>query len=356
MDQPHSTSIPRHQTLYAELLRDIQRRGLHRRRHGAYIVRAAILLGFLGLLLTAHIRLGDSWWQLGLAAALGIVFTQCAFLGHDVAHRQVFASTAWSERVGRLVINGLVGASYGWWQSRHRPHHVNPNKVGTDPDVRDGILVNTGPGERVRRTALGRRTTRHQGSLFFALLPLTMLKLHVDAVAATARRASPPSHRSIEAPLLALRLAGFGILVFTMLPPLKALLFLAVELAVSGFYLGACFAPNHIGMPMPAVNASLDFLHRQVLMSRNVRGGRFMDLAMGGLNRQIEHHLFPAMPGPHLRLAAPVVRAFCERHAVPYAETGLFMAYGSVVRHLNHVGFRGTPRYVCHAAATLRPT
>jgi fatty acid desaturase len=249
-----------------------------------------------------------------------------------------------------------VGASYGWWQSRHRPHHLNPNKVGTDPDVRDGILVNTGPGERVRRTALGRQIARHQGSLFFVLLPLTMLKLHVEAVTATAGTSSPASRRSVEAALLALRLAGFGGVVFTVLPPLKALLFLAVELAVCGFYFGACFAPNHIGMPLVAADASLDFLHRQVLMSRNVRGGGLADLAMGGLNRQIEHHLFPAMPGPNLRLAAPVVRAFCERHAVPYAETGLFMAYGSVVSHLNHVGFRGTPRYICPVVAALRPT
>lgn len=46
------------------------------------------------------------------------------------------------------------------------------------------------------------------------------------------------------------------------------------------------------------------------MMSRNVRGGRLFDTAMGGLNYQIEHHLFPSMPLPHLRKAAPIIAAY----------------------------------------------
>ncbi|MGW0629148.1 fatty acid desaturase family protein [Streptomyces sp. NPDC002758] len=196
---------------------------------------------------------------------------------------------------------------------------------------------------------------RHQGTLFFVMLPLSMLKLHVDAITAVFGRTTPVLRRAVEAPLLALRLAGFAGGAFVVLPLQKALPYLAVELAVSGFYLGACFAPNHIGMPMAGADTSLDFLRQQVLMSRNIRGGRWTDLAMGGLGLQIEHHLFPAMPGPNLRLAAPLVHDFCDRHGVPYSQTGLLSAYGSVVRHLNHVGFRGSPRFVCPVVTALRP-
>ena len=85
---------------------------------------------------------------------------------------------------------------------------------------------------------------------------------------------------------------------FLVLSPGKAVAFLAVELAVFGFYLGSSFAPNHIGMPLVSPRLKLDFLRRQVLMSRNVSGGRFMSILMGGLNYQVEHHLFPSMARP----------------------------------------------------------
>jgi hypothetical protein len=74
--------------------------------------------------------------------------------------------------------------------------------------------------------------------------------------------------------------------------------FLAVEVAAFGLYLGSSFAPNHIGMPLVSPKLKLDFLRRQVLMSRNISGGRFMSILMGGLNDQIEHHLFPSMGPP----------------------------------------------------------
>ena len=68
----------------------------------------------------------------------------------------------------------------------------------------------------------------------------------------------------------------------------------------------------------------LDFLRRQVLMSRNVRGGLVVDFAMGGLNYQIEHHLFPSMPRPTLQAVRPIVREYCRDHDVTYTEVGLF--------------------------------
>jgi fatty acid desaturase len=80
-----------------------------------------------------------------------------------------------------------------------------------------------------------------------------------------------------------------------------------------------------------------------VLTARNVRGGRFVDLLLGGLNYQIEHHLFPSMPRPNLRRAQPLIRAFCAERGVRYVETGLFASYRLVLRHLDRVA-DATPR------------
>ena len=89
-------------------------------------------------------------------------------------------------------------------------------------------------------------------------------------------------------------------------------------------------------------------------MSRNVRGGPVVDAAMGGLNYQIEHHLFPSMPRPNLKRAQPIVRAHCASVGVPYTEMGLFASYAVVVDYLNHVGLRARGPFDCPLATDLR--
>ena len=69
-----------------------------------------------------------------------------------------------------------------------------------------------------------------------------------------------------------------------------------------------------------------------------MRGGPLVDLALGGLNYQIEHHLFPSMPRANLRRARPLVRAFCAEHGIPYHETGLVESYRQASAHLHDVG------------------
>ncbi len=101
-------------------------------------------------------------------------------------------------------------------------------------------------------------------------------------------------------------------------------------------------------MPVPVpVPESVPVLRRQVMMSRNIRGARALDFLMGGLNYQIEHHLFPSMPRPHLRSAAPLIADYCRRVGVPYTQTGLFESYAIVVRYINRVGLGERDVFTC---------
>jgi fatty acid desaturase len=111
-----------------------------------------------------------------------------------------------------------------------------------------------------------------------------------------------------------------------------------VQQGLFGFYLGCSFAPNHKGMPVLAPGDKVGFLQRQVLTSRNVRGGWLTDTALGGLNYQIEHHLFPSMPRPSLRRAQPLIAAFCVDQGLTYTETSLFASYAQALSYLNQVG------------------
>jgi fatty acid desaturase len=321
---------------YADLARAVRAAGLQRRRYGFYWSAFSVAVVAFVAVCAGVVLLRDSWFVVLLAPALALVCAQFGFLGHDAAHRQVFASARWNEWAARIVSGVFAGLSYGWWQSKHSRHHSGPNQEGRDPDIGPGPVALT-PAEAAGRTGWSAAVTRRQGWWFFALLPLEGVNLHVQSVARVVSR-SPMRQRALEAVLLAVRLGGYVAALFLLLPPGRAAVFLAVQLGVFGTLLGGAFAPNHIGMPIVPADARPDFLRRQVLVSRNVSGGRVVGFFLGGLQHQVEHHLFPSMPRPALARARALVRAHCRRHDVHYEETTLLQAYVRVARYLDAVG------------------
>ncbi|MFF1635095.1 fatty acid desaturase family protein [Leifsonia sp. NPDC058248] len=331
---------------YSQLAGIIRASGLMRRRYGYYwtklVAVPVVTIASIGLFLL----LGDSWWQLFTAALFAFVFTQIAFLGHDAAHRQIFRSGRWNDWTSLVVGNLFVGMSYGWWQHKHTRHHANPNREGVDPDIDLPVVAFTPSQATSKRPPLLRWMIGHQGWFFFPILLLEGLSLHASSVRRVFSR-EPVQRRPVEIGFLMVRIVGYLTLVLFVLSPGKAAVFLAIQLGLFGFYMGMSFAPNHKGMPLVAHDAKLDFLTRQVLMSRNIRGSRVLDFMMGGLNYQIEHHLFPSMPRPHLRRAAPTIRAFCDEHGVHYTQTGLIASYVIVTNYINRVGLGEKDPFAC---------
>lgn len=330
---------------YQELSQQVREAGLLTRTTG-YYTRLLVGLGLaLAGLVAGSVLLGHSWFQLLVAGALGIVLTQFAFVAHEASHRQVLASGPANDRLGRVLANGVVGISHSWWMSKHSRHHANPNRIGKDPDIAPDTIVFLEQDAAV----LGRvraALARVQGWAFFPLLTLEGLNLHVTSIRSllTAERGRS---RTLELAMIAARLTAYAALVLWLLPVGMAFAFLGVQLAVFGVYMGASFAPNHKGMAVIPEGSRLDFLSKQVLTSRNITGGRFMSALMGGLNYQVEHHLFPSMPRPHLARARVLVRAHCSRHGVPYTETSLLRSYAIVVQYLNRVGLAARDPFDC---------
>lgn len=329
---------PRRGSDYAALSRLVKRDRLLERRPGYYTLKIVVNLLLLAAGWTAFALLGSSWWQLAVAAFLAVMFTQTAFLGHDAGHQQIAASRRVNRLLGRLHGNLLVGLGYGWWIDKHNRHHAHPNQVDRDPDIAPGPLAFTEDQARGRRGFAG-LLARRQAWLFFPMLLLEGLNLHVASVRALFGRGGGrwPA-RLTEAGLLAAHLICYLGALFWVLPPLQAVCFLLVQQGLFGLYMGCSFAPNHKGMRIFGREERIDFLRRQVLTSRNIRGHRLTDFLLGGLNYQIEHHLFPSMPRPNLRRAQAIVRSFCARHHVDYQETSLFHSYRLVLRHLHAVG------------------
>ncbi|MEU6208191.1 acyl-CoA desaturase [Micromonospora musae] len=327
---------------FAVLSRRISGEGLMQRRPAYYIARLSVVTLMLLGGWTAFVVIGSSWWQLVTAAFLAVTFTQVALVAHDLAHRQVFRTKRPSEIAGRLAGNLGVGMSYGWWMDKHTRHHNNPNHDDLDPDVAPEVLI------WATESAIGRRglkgfITRHQAALFFPLLTLLAIDLKVSSIKSL--RNGTVKRRGLESILLILHAAGYLSALLIVLSPLQAIAFLVVHQALFGVYLGMTFAPNHKGMPHPTGDE--DYLRKQVLTSRNVRGGWLTDAALGGLNYQIEHHLFPGMPTPNLRKAQPIVQAYCAEIGVAYEQTSLVTSYRQALQYLHEVG---APARAEHAA------
>jgi fatty acid desaturase len=298
----------------------------------------------IGLTLLAYVAcwvafgiIGNSWFQAITAVALGLIFTQVSFLGHDGGHQQVWRSKRANDMLGIFAGDLLTGLSYGWWVDKHNRHHAKPNHEGYDPDIGDGVLAFTTEQAANRNSSIARFLTRNQALLFFPLLTLEGLNLHAASVQSLIK-GETHKRRGLEIFLFTIHVLAYFGAVLLVLDPVKALVFVSIHQAVFGVYMGCSFAPNHKGMPTIPEGECVDFLRRQVLTSRNVRGGRFTDFLLGGLNYQVEHHLVPNMPRPSLRHAQAMVRDFCAEHEIAYTETTLVGSYAAALKHLHDLG------------------
>lgn len=329
---------------YTQVARDVREAHLLRRAHGFYATVGIVLVVAFGAAVTGFVLLGASWFQLLIAGALGVLFTQIAFLAHEAAHRQILSGGPANDRLARILA-GLIGMSYSWWDSKHSRHHANPNRVGKDPDV-EVDTISFLEEDAAQARGLRRLITKRQGWLFFPLLTLEGLNLHMHSFKHLFGREKVKG-RWVELGIIAIRFGVLLLPVFLFLPLGMAFAFMGVQLAVFGMYMGATFAPNHKGMPVIARDARLDFFAKQVRTSRNIRGGWWTTQLMGGLNYQVEHHLFPSMARPHLVKAREIVRQHCAQLGVPYTETSLMRSYAIVIDYLNRVGLAARDPFEC---------
>jgi len=322
---------------FAELARMVRDRGLLTRRRGYYQVKIGTTIGALVVLAGIALVIGNSWWNLVVAAGLAFILVQLGFIGHDAGHRQICARRRENHAVGLVVTNLLTGFSFSWWLAKHNQHHAHPNRPDQDPDMNPGALAYTRDQVNARGS-FGQMYASVQAVLLVPLLFLEALNMHVASVKSLVGRRDRAA--IVESALLSGHVFFFVVVPFIFLSPVRAVVFIAVTQLLFGFYLGVSFLTNHVGMPTLVGGNELGFLRRQVLTSRNLSGPTFTGFVFGGLDTQIEHHLFPTMPRANLRRARKLVRPFCAEHRIAYTEQSPWKAYRQVLRHLQITGSR----------------
>ena len=297
-----------------------------------FFIGKAIFNG-LGLISVIALALWSPHPAILVASAVlfGFMLTQIGMLGHDIAHRQMWKRGRWIAISGWILGNLSMGISYSWWTRKHNAHHTNPNHITDDPDA-DYPIFALFPEQKASRPKWVRPIIAMQAYLYpivgafaFATLRSPSLELIVSG---------KMPNRIRQTIGLVLHWALFALLLTQLGGWPQALTFAIVSQVTFGWYNVSVFAPNHKGMAMMSDDEPLDFLRTQVLTARNVRGSHFVDFWYGGLNYQIEHHLFPTMPRNQLRQAQPIVEKFCAERGISYHETSLAGSYAEIFQSL----------------------
>jgi fatty acid desaturase len=331
-----ATTIPLDDHEASDGFTDLQRRvgeaGLLRRQPKYFVAKIALTVGCYGIGWVGVVVLRDSWLQLAVALYLAFWHVQLGLIVHDVGHLQAFAQRWLNRAICLLCGNLLMGVSSGWWVRYHNRHHSFPNHRRNDPTVARRLALFAIRDAPEQAAILRRAYLRGYPFSFFLLYAFLAPASQVGSLwLALARRMRDAA---LEFTLIAAHLSLYLTALVATVPTEKIVYFVAIEYAIAGLYLGAILAPNHIGMPVWDDADALRWLPRQVLTTRNIRPGRVADFVFGGLNYQIEHHLFPTMSRPCLGRARQLVREHCRSIGLPYHETTLLRAFVEIFKYL----------------------
>lgn len=313
-----------------------------------YYIKAFVILGScVSLEMYMHYH-ADYRWQ--YSACMGFIMALIGLnIQHDANHGAI-SRNSWVNRFFGLSQNWIGGSAVDWVHQHVVQHHVHCNDVNDDPDIMGGWLLRLNPTKPL---------LEHQWAQYiyvFCLLALFGFNVVVQSILHLWRGKHLKdmssllfSYRILESCTWLVFMVRWIALPIYRTRSAWVLVSLSPMYSIAGFYLSFFFIISHNfdGAEMfdrsKGLNAKNSFLYKQVASSSNV-GGAFLGFLNGGLNYQIEHHLFPRMSHCHYPRIAPIVRAFCAKKCIPYVH---FPTIGSnvasTVTHLWKMG-RGKGR------------
>ena len=318
--------------LHAELARHGLFETSHFWRWKLLIWLPTLLLTYVGMV---ALPFGPLWLLLAPIAAVAQL--TMGFVGHDAGH-YALSRLRWVNDVwGQIGMTLLCGMSFGFWRSRHNRHHAHcqevtgDQEVSGDPDMHFGFLFSVYPNSASWQTPLGRMFLRVQKWAFWPLAAFYWVTLRYDAIRDLFQRPRETKVDRFLLPLHWVLLLVVPALIWSW--PAAILAYVTVS-CLSSLMTAAVFIPNHIGMRRLERGETIGYFEQQVTTSRNITNLPGFDFFFGGLNSQIEHHLFPRVAHHRYRAMRPIVRAFCRERGLAYEEASFGRALATVGRHL----------------------
>ncbi|MEA1892176.1 MAG: acyl-CoA desaturase [Campylobacterota bacterium] len=261
-----------------------------------------------------------NWAAVGLGLFMTIVFTRAVFISHDILHTQYFKSKSLSFKLSYPFSAIILSNSSSWWDFKHNVnHHTWCNVPEKDEDILalDGAFTSKNKGNKAWL-----RSSKYLifwGAMFF-MYPAFIIQSYNFAI-----------KRKKYGELFMMLLHWLIIWgpIFYLLPFTNAItVFLTLYVALSG-WLAFGFITNHLGCEVfeKDESESLSWMELQMRTSRSLSGGAFIHWFYGGLNTQIEHHLFPKAPRFNLLKIKNMTKNFAQKNDIKYFETTPITAY-----------------------------
>ncbi|KAI7863656.1 delta-6 fatty acid desaturase [Spinellus fusiger] len=360
--EPTSTSDKSQQSIkfareMRELREKLQREGYFDASIPFYIWKVLSTVSICAVSMTLLSLYGETSTLAVIVSAiiLGIFWQQCGWLAHDFGHHQVSKDRIINDMLLVFLGNMCQGFSLSWWKNKHNTHHASTNVSGHDPDIDTapillwdefasanyyGSLKDT-PGPITRFLAenvLPYQTRYYVFILAFARISWALQSLSYSLKAGAINKSATLNF--FERSSIFIHWGFFSYAAWAWTGNFRNLvLFFVISQAVTGYALAFVFALNHAGMPVITQEKAetMEFFEIQTITGRDVALGVFGDWFFGGLNYQIEHHIFPDMPRHSLKKVKPMVRALCKKYNILHHNTSAVKGTIEVLETLDMV-------------------
>jgi linoleoyl-CoA desaturase len=320
-----------------------QNTGLRQRDCPQMYLKGALIFGWFAASYAILVFLAGTWWlALASAISLGLAMAAVGFnIQHDAGH-QSYSRRNWINKLLALTLDLLGGSSFVWAKKHNSVHHCFVNITGHDDDIDIGFFGRLTPHQK----HLSLHRFQHLYLWFlYGLLP-TKWQVYDDfrdvATGQIAGHRFPRPCGWDLATFIGGKIIFFSLaLAVPMLlhTPWEVLLFYAVTSFVQGvtlsvvFQLAHCVEESTFPLPRSGLGRmeTAWAVHQVETTVDFARGNRALSWFIGGLNFQIEHHLFPRISHIHYPALAPLVEETCREFGVSYRAHKTFRA--SVASH-----------------------
>ena len=320
-----SQSAAMYPDIFDELKAQVREAGLLKRVpvRGS-IEMAGVIIAFIIVYSTLTL-----WNPILLGLVMTVLFTRAVFISHDILHTQYFKNKKLSFKLSYPFSAIILSNSSSWWDYKHNVnHHHFCNTISKDEDIMalDGAFTpnNKGNSPFIKKY----KRLIFWGAMFF-MYPAFIAQSYNFAL---------KNKKYSEFFLMLLHWPIIWGPIFYFLPFADALTtFITLNITLS-VWLAYGFITNHLGCEVFTVEEveGMSWMELQMRTSRSLKGGKFVHWFYGGLNTQIEHHLFPKAPRFNLLKVQQMTREFAQKHNIAYFETTPLEAYIQINRALDN--------------------
>jgi len=303
--------------LFAELKAQVKAEGIYTKCPRRAFVEFIIVVSLLVLSLYSV----NNFYPVITVFLFALTIMRSTFVAHDLIHGQYFSSRDTNKKISYIFANGIMGISRSWWENKHNfLHHTYTNIIGKDMDI------DAAGGAFTSLYHYPVWFHKYQHILFWPLLTLLYFVFWAQSVKYVI-------NKRYWGELFILGLNGLipAYIVYSLGWEVGLVTLLGMYMLWAAWF-GAVIITNHLGLEMFPSEQYKEFtwLELQNRTSRNVRGGKFIHWFYGGLNTQVEHHLYPKAPRFYLLKAAAITEAFCLKHEITYITSTPWEAYRDI--------------------------